>query len=349
MASSLPCDNFLEASGPIVDVRSPREFAQGHVPGARNLPLFDDEGRAAVGTCYKQRGRRAAVRLGLDLVGPQLGRLADQALALRAGESGLRLYCWRGGMRSASMAWLLETCDLPCSLLEGGYKSFRRWLRQSLSQPRPIVLLGGRTGSAKTEILNALRDAGGCSLDLEHLARHRGSSFGGLGLPDQPSTEQFENDIAMALYRLPPQRLLWIEAESVQVGRCRIPPELFQHMRNAPLVVLQRPDHERLDHLLAIYGTRPAAELREATLRIAKRLGPQRTAAALDAIACGNLREACSIILNYYDRTYAHELQRHSRSPVTLESTGESNATIARRLLQLEPVLDRLVKAAPLR
>ena len=347
MACSLSCEHFLDAKGPIVDVRSPREFAQGHIPGAHNLHLFDDEERAAVGTCYRQQGRRAAIRLGLELVGPHLGSLADQALTVLAGGPGLRVHCWRGGLRSASVAWLLETCDLPCYLLDGGYKNFRRWLRQSLSEPRRIVLLGGRTGSAKTEILQALRQVGGCSLDLERLARHRGSSFGGLGLPDQPGTEQFENDIAMALHRLPPQRWLWIEAESAQVGRCRIPPELFLQMRQAPLVELQRPDHERLNHLLGIYGTRPTAELREATLRIAKRLGPQRTGAAVQAIEGGDLRNACRIILDYYDRTYTRELQRRSKPPLTLVSSAESNTTIARRLLQLEPVLVNRIRTAP--
>ncbi|MCY3654222.1 MAG: tRNA 2-selenouridine(34) synthase MnmH [Cyanobacteria bacterium MAG IRC1_bin_28] len=339
MARSLSCDCFLKAGGPLLDVRSPGEFARGHIPGAHNLPLFSDEERAAVGTLYARRGRRAAVRHGLELVGPRLAALAEQAAALAAAEANLRLHCWRGGLRSSSTAWLLETYDLPCILLDGGYKAFRRWLRQALDQPRPVVLLGGHTGSGKTDVLHALRSAGAQTLDLEGLARHRGSSFGGLGQPCQPTTEQFENDIAMALQAASPHRVLWIEAESVQVGRCRIPSELFHQMQQAPLVELQRPEQERLDHLLATYGPMPRQELMEATRRIGKRLGPQRTQQAVEAIAAGNLRRACQVILDYYDRTYAHGLARSPHTPVPLVRTGESSTAVAQRLLAMEPTL----------
>ena len=320
-------------------MRSPGEFARGHIPGARNLPLFSDEERAAVGTLYNHQGRRAAVRHGLELVGPRLAPLAEQASGLAGDDASLRLHCWRGGLRSSSTAWLLETYGLSCTLLEGGYKAFRRWLRQALAQPRPIALLGGHTGSGKTDVLHALRCAGAQVLDLEGLAHHRGSSFGGLGQPPQPTTEQFENEIAMALQAVSPHHVLWIEAESVQVGCCRIPPELFHRMQQAPLVELQRPDHERLDHLLATYGAMPRQELVEATQRIGRRLGPQRTQQAVEAIAAGNLRLACQVILSYYDRTYAHGLARSPHSPLPLVSAGESSATIAQRLLALEPTL----------
>ncbi len=320
-------------------MRSPGEFARGHIPGAHNLPLFSDEERAAVGTLYRHQGRPAAVRHGLALVGPRLAPLAEQATGLAGDDGKVRVHCWRGGLRSSSTAWLLETCDLSCTLLEGGYKAFRRWLRQSLAQPRPVVLLGGHTGSGKTDVLHALRRAGAQVLDLEGLAHHRGSSFGGLGQLPQPTTEQFENEIAMALQAISPHTVLWIEAESVQVGCCRIPPELFQQMQQAPLVELRRPDHERLDHLLATYGAMPRRELVEATRRIGKRLGPQRTQQAAEAITAGNLRLACQLILNYYDRTYAHGLARSPHRTVPLVSAGESTMAIAQRLLAMEPTL----------
>lgn len=339
MARSLSCDCFLKAGGPLLDVRSPGEFARGHIPGAHNLPLFSDEERAAVGALYARQGRRAAVRHGLELVGPRLAILAEQAAALRKAGANLRLHCWRGGLRSSSTAWLLETYDLPCILLEGGYKSFRRWLRHALARPRPVVLLGGHTGSGKTEVLHALGRAGAQVLDLEGLAHHRGSSFGGLGQPRQPTTEQFENDIAMTLQAVSPHRVLWIEAESVQVGRCRIPPELFRQMEQAPLVELQRPEQERLDHLLTTYGAMPRPELMEATRRIGKRLGPQRTQQAVAAIATGNLRLACQVILNYYDRTYAHGLARSPHTPIPLVGAGLSTPAVAQRLLAMEATL----------
>ena len=339
MACSLSCEHFLQSGGPLLDMRSPGEFARGHIPGAHNLPLFSDEERAAVGTLYSHHGRRAAVHHGLELVGPRLAALAEQATVLAGDDAKLRVHCWRGGLRSSSTAWLLETYDLSCTLLEGGYKAFRHWLRQALAQPRPMVLLGGHTGSGKTDVLHALRSMGAQVLDLEGLAHHRGSSFGGLGQPRQPTTEQFENEIAMALQAISPHRVLWIEAESVQVGCCRIPPELFQQMQQAPLVALQRPDHERLDHLLATYGAMPPQELMEATRRIGKRLGPQRTQQAVEAIAIGNLRLACQVILNYYDHTYAHGLARSGHTPIPLISAGESGRAIAQRLLAMEPTL----------
>ncbi|MCY4359106.1 MAG: tRNA 2-selenouridine(34) synthase MnmH [Cyanobacteria bacterium MAG APA_bin_95] len=339
MVRSLSCDHFLKAGGPLLDVRSPGEFARGHIPGAHNLPLFSDEERAGVGTLYKHQGRRAAVRRGLELVGPRLAVLAEQAAALAEADANLRVHCWRGGLRSSSTAWLLETYDLSCTLLEGGYKAFRRWLRQALARSQPVVLLGGHTGSGKTDVLHALRSAGAQVLDLERLAHHRGSSFGGIGQPRQPTTEQFENEIAMALRAVSPHRVLWIEAESVQVGCCRIPPELFHQMQQAPLVELQRPDHERLDHLLATYGAMPRQELVEATRRIGKRLGPQRTRQAVDAIAAGNLRLACQVILSYYDRTYAHGLARSPHTPVPLVREGQSSAALAQQLLAMEPTL----------
>lgn len=339
MVRSLSCDHFLKAGGPLLDVRSPGEFARGHIPGAHNLPLFSDEERAGVGTLYKHQGRRAAVRRGLELVGPRLAVLAEQAAALAEADANLRVHCWRGGLRSSSTAWLLETYDLSCTLLEGGYKAFRRWLRQALARSQPVVLLGGHTGSGKTDVLHALRSAGAQVLDLERLAHHRGSSFGGIGQPRQPTTEQFENEIAMALRAVSPHRVLWIEAESVQVGCCRIPPELFHQMQQAPLVELQRPDHERLDHLLATYGAMPRQELVEATRRIGKRLGPQRTRQAVDAIAAGNLRLACQVILSYYDRTYAHGLARSPHTPAPLVREGQSSAALAQQLLAMEPTL----------
>ena len=339
MAHFLTCTHFLKSEGPLLDVRSPGEFARGHIPGAHNFPLFSDEERAAVGTLYHHQGRRAAVRHGLELVGPRLVTLAEQAAAL-AGEDGkLRVHCWRGGLRSSSVAWLLETYDLPCILLKGGYKGFRGWLRQAMAQPRPVVLLGGHTGSGKTDVLHALQAAGAQVLDLEGLAHHRGSSFGGLGQPPQPTTEQFENRIAMALQAVSPKRVLWIEAESVQVGSCRIPHELFHQMQQAPLVELQRPEQERLDHLLATYGVMAGQELIEATQRIGKRLGPQRTRQAVQAIAEGNLRLACQVILDYYDRTYAHGLARSPHTPIPLMRSGQASAVVARRLLELEATL----------
>ncbi|MEB3276260.1 MAG: tRNA 2-selenouridine(34) synthase MnmH [Cyanobacteriota bacterium] len=327
---------FLGQSGPLVDVRSPSEFAQGHLPGAVNLPLFDDAERAEVGTLYKRQGRQQAVLQGLALVGPRLETMAQQLLTLVTPQTReLRLYCWRGGMRSASVAWLAGTIGIQTQLLPGGYKAFRRWTLAQYERRWPLLLLGGRTGSGKTDLLLALRHQGAAVIDLEGLAQHRGSSFGGLGQQPQPSSEQFENRLAVDLQRHAGLAPVWLEAESAQVGRCRIPVGLWHQMQQAPVVDLQRPTDERVERLVAVYGSQASSELAEATRRIARRLGPQRTALALESIAAGDMAGACRQMLDYYDRCYDHERQRRATPPLlVIGGAGRSEADLAGQLWQ---------------
>jgi tRNA 2-selenouridine synthase len=317
-----------------VDVRSPGEFEQGHIPTATNLPLFSDEERAQVGTAYKQQGRTIAVQLGLKLVGPKLPALAEALLELAQINKPLRLHCWRGGMRSGSVAWLAGTLELPALVLMGGYKAYRRWVLECFEQPWPLLVLGGRTGTGKTDLLLALRQMGAAVVDLEGLANHRGSSFGGLGLPPQPSTEHYENRLAASLNALAGKAPIWLEAESAQVGRCRIPSGLWRQMDEAQAVEIQRPMAERVEQLVLVYGNQGQDALRLATERIARRLGPQRTATALEAIAAQDWAAACRQMLDYYDRCYDHELNRR-KSPVlaSFDLTGLDADAAAAALL----------------
>ncbi|MFI0401630.1 MAG: tRNA 2-selenouridine(34) synthase MnmH [Cyanobium sp.] len=337
MANSnpLPVEEFLAQQGPVIDVRSPAEFTQGHIPGAIHLPLFSNAERAEVGTIYKHSGRQLAVQRGLALVGPRMGSLAEAMTAAQAQHplAPLRLHCWRGGLRSASVAWLASTLDLPVVLLEGGYKAYRQWVLAFMAQPWPIRLLGGRTGAGKTELLQALAARGVAVVDLEGLAHHRGSSFGGLGQPEQPSSEHFENRLAAALFRLRTAHEIWLEAESAQVGRCRIPGELWRQMKAAPLLEVRRPEEARLRHLVAIYGHQDREALVEATERIRKRLGPQRTAAAVEAIRQGHMGDACRQMLDYYDRCYDNDTAAHRATRVDL---GERSAEEGAELLLQE-------------
>lgn len=334
---------FLAAAGPLIDLRSPAEFAQGHIPGATNLPLFNNDERAEIGTLYKQQGRQAAVLHGLALVGPRMVSLGTALLAAlaehRTASSAaaqphnapcLRLHCWRGGMRSGSVAWLAGQLDLPVLLLGGGYKAYRHWVLELFERPWPLRLLGGRTGCGKTDLLLALRQRGVAVLDLEGRAHHRGSSFGALGLPPQPSSEHYENLLAADLASLQGADEIWLEAESSQVGRCRIPAGLWRQMKEAPALEIQRPLEQRVSQLVAIYGLQDPAGLAEATQRIAKRLGPQRTALALEAIAAADWASACRQMLDYYDRCYDHDLSSHAVQAVDL---GELAPTEAAGLL----------------
>ena len=290
MVQSVTIDAFLNLTTPMLDVRSPGEFDQAHIPSALSFPLFDNDERAEVGTCYKQQGRDEAVELGLKFVGPKLATFVAQAKEI-APDRQVRVHCWRGGMRSGSMAWLLETAGFSVTTLTGGYKSFRQWVRQTLAVPKPIISLGGMTGSGKTAILMALADQGEQILDLEGIAHHRGSSYGALGLPPQPSTEMFENLVAIAWSQLDGDRSVWIEAESRQIGRCRVPEELFGPMMQAPVVQVERSRAERVAHLLDDYGDADRDGLIAATERLRRKLGGQRTQEAI-AAALDNARDA---------------------------------------------------------
>lgn len=299
---------FLKHPGIFVDVRSPSEFRKAHIPSAINRPLFDDDERAQVGTVYKQEGQEPAIQLGLEIVGPKLAEMVSSYPK----DQCLKLYCWRGGMRSQSMATLLSTLGYDVLLLKGGYKAFRRFCLSFFEQEYSFRVIGGYTGAGKTEFLNQLAKRGEQVLDLEQLAHHRGSSFGSLG--EQPSTEQFENLIAMKLEEFDPEKPIWIEDESVKVGTCKIPDELFHAKQRSPLYFLESSKEERVETLLKDYGSADPEFLVEATLRITKKLGSEKTAEVVEHIENGRLREAAALILDYYDKAYAYSLKRSGRS-----------------------------------
>ena len=326
-------NNFLSAPGPILDVRSPGEYEQGHIPGALSFPLFSNEERAQVGTCYKQKSREDAVELGFEIAGPKFVEFIRQAKEI-APDKVVRIHCWRGGMRSGAIAWVLNLAGFQTLTLEGGYKAFRRWVRRTVATPKNILLLGGMTGTAKTDILHALAAQGEQVLDLEGHANHRGSSFGALCLPPQPSTEHFENLIAMDWHRFAEERPIWIEAESRRVGPCRVPAELFEQMEKAPAVEITRPIPERLALLVDIYGQADRDELIAATERIRKRLGGKRTQEAIALIQSNQLTEAFAILLTYYDSTYRYGLEQRDRAVPEVEVTGLTPRQAAQKLRQ---------------
>ncbi len=333
MAQSVTFDDFLQAPGLILDVRSPAEFAQGHIPGAVSFPLFSNDERVEVGTCYKQQGREQAVELGLEIVGPKLAQFVSTAKEL-APSREVRVHCWRGGMRSGSMGWLLETAGFAVTLLDGGYKAFRRWVRSTLATPKPIMTLGGMTGTGKTDILQALAAEGEQILNLEDLAHHRGSSYGSLGLPEQPSNEQFENRVAIVWSAMTAERLVWVEAESRRIGLCRVPDELFEQMVNAPVLQVERSRPERIAILLEVYGQADPEQLIAATERLKKRLGGDRTQQAVDFIREGNLAEAIDIVLDYYDKSYQYDLNRRDVTVYSVDVTNRMNTEITTLLCE---------------
>lgn len=338
-AVRIPLDHFLAAaSGSIIlDVRSPAEYAHAHIPGAVSLPLFTDEERKTVGTQYKQVSREAAIKSGLDYFGPRMRTMVETAEALAGtGRKPLLVHCWRGGMRSAAVAWLLDLYGFEVSVLEGGYKTFRRWALQQFHKDYRFRLIGGYTGSGKTELLQQLQQRGDAVIDLEGLAAHKGSAFGGLDKLPQPSTEMFENMLALELHRLTRQDAatpIWVEDESQRIGDLNMPAELWKRFREQPLYFLEVPFEERLDYLVRTYGHHKKEQMINAMVRIQKRLGPLETKTAVNYLLEGDVRNCFGILLRYYDKQYDKALANREHldkvmKRVACERVDAANNTI---------------------
>jgi tRNA 2-selenouridine synthase len=322
MAELIQIEPFLErsASFPVVDVRSPSEYKQGHIPGAVNIPLFDDQERAEVGTTYRQVNKEAAVYAGLEIAGKKLVLLVKEGERVAGKRRTLLLHCWRGGMRSSSMAWLFESIGIQCIILQGGYKSYRRYVKEVMSVPYTMKVVGGRTGSGKTAILHELQARGKQVVDLEALAHHKGSAFGALGEQEQPTTEQFENELCRVLSRLDSDKEVWIEDESRNVGKCVIPGELYERMRMGETFFLDIPREERARFLVQHYAGHEREELIACVNKIHKRLGGDRAKLAIQSIEEKDYFSTAMITLHYYDKAYIHSLAKNHTDYHLIES-----------------------------
>ncbi len=295
-----------------IDVRSESEFARAHIPGAVNLPLLNDDARAAVGTTYKHEGREAAVQLGLRLIGPHFETYYQSLLAIgKSSNKKILLYCWRGGLRSQIASTLVQWSGNPVCMIQGGYRSFRNWVFSTLETPRKYLIISGHTGTGKTEVLHRLREKGECVLDLEGLANHKGSALGGLGFPPQPKNEHFENLIATTLREFGTNQPIFVENESRMIGQCAVPMTLWIGMQSAPSIELVVDVETRIQRLLKEYAHFPLENLIEQTQKLRKRLGGQHEQAAIDALNQGDFKRWVEILLVYYDKSYTHFLEKH--------------------------------------
>ncbi len=310
-------EKFRSFKGPLIDVRSPDEYYKGHMPNSINIPLFDNDERSIIGTIYKKDGRKKAVIEGLNFFEKKMELLLDNLFMSidsyktvskkNNNELFIRIYCSRGGMRSQSVAWLLEKFKLNLVTLDGGYKMYRRWVLNSFTKKLNIVVIGGKTGTGKTRLLSLLEKYKYQTIDLEGFACHRGSTFGGLGMKEQPSNEQFENMIAEKLNSFRCSNNIFVEAESANIGKCKIPHEFFNQMKNSRRIEILRSESNRLDELIDTYSVFKKEELQESVLRIKKRLGPQRTKIALESINREKWDLVCKSVLDYYDKCYEYE------------------------------------------
>lgn len=312
MPIQLTPDLFLQQAQqtPVLDVRSPAEFGQGHIPGAFNVPLFDNEERAKVGTTYVQTGREEAIELGMELVKPKFGRFLDAAREI-APAGKLLIHCWRGGMRSESLAGFYEQNGYDTGLLTGGYKAYRKYIRGEFNKPVKTILLGGMTGSGKTEIIQALAAKGQQVIDLEALANHKGSSFGHLGFSGQPTTEQFENDLFALWDSIDMTRPVWIEHESNNIGTVFLPDTFFAKMNSSLMFRINLPFGIRVKRIVNEYAQFPPDQLENALSRIRMRMGTLAHKEAIEALGKGDYEKVAAVTLDYYDKTYALALERH--------------------------------------
>lgn len=349
----------LAAQHPVIDVRSPGEFKHAQIPGAHSLPLFTDEERKIVGTAYKQQVREAAIKIGLTFFGVKMKKMVEdvEKIILDAGASNTILenkemqpanrstvlvHCWRGGMRSGAVAWLLDMYGFKVYTLAGGYKTFRNWVLQQFDKKYNLKILGGYTGSGKTLILQELRQKGLAVIDLEGLANHKGSAFGGIGEKDQCSQEMFENLLALQLFSNTNTNssATWLEDESQRIGRLIIPNAFWETMRESPVYFLDIPFNERLEFLVNTYGNFEKQKLEDAIERIKKRLGGLETKNALGFLAENNLTECFKILLHYYDKLYSKGLtnRKNYESLLNIIPCQFVNSTINIKKLSLQKV-----------
>ncbi len=350
-AEKIHIEQFLELAKqyPVIDVRSPGEYKHAHIPGAYSLPLFTDNERKIVGTTYKQQSREQAIKIGLDFFGPKMRKMVEKVESLVVSHKSVvnpaiensrltthdsrlvLVHCWRGGMRSGAVSWLLDMYGFKVLTLVGGYKKFRNYVLDTFKLPFQFNILGGYTGSGKTELLKSLKENGETIVDLEDIAKHKGSAFGSIGMPEQPGQEMFENLLAtelrksivkselsikdtphspFAIHHSP----LWLEDESQRIGQVNIPHELWKTMRQSPVYFLDIPFDERLGHIVQEYGQLEPEKVEDAIGRISQKLGNLNAKTAILLLKEGEIAESFDILLKYYDKHYFKSL--HNREGI---------------------------------
>lgn len=333
MSIGLPEFLSLRKTHSVIDVRSPGEFHQGHIPRAVNIPLLTDDERVAVGTDYKQKGQAEAIRTGFKLVGPRLADIVMSAIEV-AKDKPVIVHCWRGGMRSTNFSQFIGMAGVKSHVLQGGYKAYRQLAQEAFRAPLKIMLLTGFTGSGKTEILQELRKNGEQMIDLEGLASHKGSAFGGLFMPGQPTTEQFQNDLFEEINQFDWSRRIWIEDESIAIGKIFLPPDFWQAMTFAPLVLVDVSREVRVQRLVNEYGHAPTDDFLNIMKRITKKLGGQNFNAAQEHLLLGNMAVVMEILLTYYDKAYQQSIaKREDRVTARVAWDGKQPSEFARFLV----------------
>ena len=332
----IPITDFLHIRQhhPVVDVRSQGEFRAGHIGGAINIPLLNNEERVIVGTTYKQKGQGEAIKEGFKLVGPRLEGIISETEKVAQGREIL-VHCWRGGMRSNNFCQFVGMAGIRSQSLAGGYKAYRQVAFDSFKKPLPIILLTGCTGSGKSEVLRALAAQGEQILDLEGLAHHKGSAFGGLLMPPQPTTEQFQNDLFEEISKLDTSKRVWVEDESLAIGKIFLPDDFWLTMRQRPLVQMDVSKEVRIQRLVNEYGPADRVVFLEIMEKIVKKLGGQHFKEAKQKLQQGDMASTIDILLTYYDKAYLESInKRKDRIQLTLPWDGCETDRYAEELIK---------------
>lgn len=325
----------LRSTIPVVDVRSQNEFVAGHIANAVNIPLLNNEERVAVGTDYKQKGKKEAIRTGFRLVGPRINQIVDAAEEV-AINNELITHCWRGGMRSSNFSQFVGMAGINTYVLKGGYKTYRQKAQEFFKRPYKIILISGCTGSGKTEVLLKLKEQGEQVIDLEGMANHKGSAFGGLMMPPQPTTEQFENNLFEQLNSFDIFKPVWVEDESIAVGRIFLPNDFWVNMRQSAVVMLDVDKATRVQRLVNEYGHADREQFLEAMKRITKKLGGQHYKEAKEKLEQGEMHNVMEILLTYYDKAYTASLKKRNPNVFgNVEWSGINAATAATELIKI--------------
>lgn len=311
MQISLPDFLTLRNELPVIDVRSEGEFEAGHIPGVANIPLLNNSERVVVGTAYKQQGQEAAIHEGFRLVGPRLEGIVSEAEKIAAGKEVI-VHCWRGGMRSANFAHFIGMAGLKSSLLVGGYKTYRQAAQEMFRMPLKLISITGCTGSGKSDVLREIGRQGEQVLDLETLACHKGSAFGHLMQPPQPTSEQFQNELYEQLLKFDLSRQIWVEDESIAIGKIFLPSEFWSRLHGSPLLRMEVSKEIRVGRLVEEYGHADREEFLSIMERISKKLGGQHFLDAREKLQKGDMPAVMEILLTYYDKAYVRSMERRS-------------------------------------
>ena len=320
MENTITVSKFVDVSTqyPLIDVRTPQEFKLGHIPGAHNVPVLSDEGGELVQTAYDQQGKEAAMLLGLDLCSRRMRPLIEQIklIAHNKKTNTFLVYGAYNGLRSKSLSLLMRLFDYEVSTLADGYQAFRNYTHTIVREQKKMIILGGSTGSGKTHILRALKEHGEQIIDLELLAQHRGSIFGSLGQKNQPTQEQFENELTLAWRSIDPEKTVWIEDEDRYIGRLSIPEMFWNSMREAPVMYIKVPEKQRISNLCREYGAYSLDALIPCVTRLTQRIGGMITQEIITALQASDTQTACTLLLAYYDKMYQQGLMRRSPESV---------------------------------